>query len=71
MPIRVDYPIFVLILPLVAIGLILTRQRVLSLWGWRRDLSGGLRLVAATGFVLALAQPSLRVPFAPPSALGR
>src|SRR5712691_127946 len=61
MPIRVDYPIFLLILPLVAIGLVLTRQLVLSLWGWRRDLSGGLRLVAATGFVLALAQPSLRV----------
>src|SRR3982074_307067 len=39
----------------------LARQRVLSLWGWRRDLSGGLRFVAATGFAVALAQPSLRV----------
>jgi Ca-activated chloride channel family protein len=61
MPIRVDYPVFLLILPLVVVGLVLTRQRVLSLWGWRRDLSGGLRLVAATGFAVALAQPSLRV----------
>jgi Ca-activated chloride channel family protein len=61
MPIQLDYPVFLLIVPLVAIGVILTRQRVLSLWGWRRDLSGGLRLVAATGFAVALSQPSLRV----------
>ena len=61
MPLRIDYPIFLLILPLVVVGLIVTRRRVLSLWGWRRDLSGGLRFVAAAGFALALAQPSLRV----------
>jgi Ca-activated chloride channel homolog len=62
MPIRFDYPIFLALLPLVAAALILTRQRVLSLWGWRRDLSGALRLLAASGFALALAQPSLHVP---------
>ena len=62
MPIRLDYPVFLLILPLVVAAVVLTRQRVLSLWGWRRDLSGGLRLLAATGFAVALAQPSLRVP---------
>jgi Mg-chelatase subunit ChlD len=61
MPIRLDYPIFLLLLPLVVVGLMLTRQRVLSLWGWRRDLSAGLRFVAATGFAVALAQPGLRV----------
>jgi Ca-activated chloride channel homolog len=61
MPIRLDYPIFLLILPLVIVGLIVTRQHVLSLWGWRRELSGALRFVAATGFALALAQPSFRV----------
>jgi len=61
-PIRLDYPVFLLILPLVVAAVVLTRQRVLSLWGWRRDLSGGLRLLAATGFAVALAQPSLRVP---------
>src|SRR5438477_11086479 len=49
-------------LPIVVVGLVVTRQRVLSLWGWRRDLSGGLRLIAATGVALALAQPSWRVP---------
>ncbi|HEY0583024.1 MAG TPA: VWA domain-containing protein, partial [Chloroflexota bacterium] len=62
MPLRFDFPIFLPLLPLVIVGLILTRQRVLSLWGWRRDLSGGLRFLAATGFAMALAQPSLRVP---------
>src|SRR5437588_11908009 len=62
MPIRLDYPVFLLILPLVVAAVVLTRQRVLSLWGWRRDLSGGLRLAAATGFAVALSQPSLRVP---------
>jgi Mg-chelatase subunit ChlD len=62
MPIRLDYPVFLLIVPLAIAALILTRQRVLSLWGWRRDLSGALRLLAATGFAVALAQPSLRVP---------
>src|SRR5258708_3659305 len=62
MPIRLDYPIFLLALPLVVVALVATRQRVLSLWGWRRDLSAGLRLLAATGFAVALAQPALRVP---------
>src|SRR5258707_8100650 len=61
MPIQLDYPLFLLILPLVIAALIYTRRRVLSLWGWRRDLSGGLRLLAATGIAVALAQPSLRV----------
>jgi Ca-activated chloride channel homolog len=61
MPIRLDYPIFLVILPLAVMALVLTRQRVLSLWGWRRDLSGALRFIAATGFALALAQPSVRV----------
>ncbi len=61
LPVRLDYAAFLLLLPLVVVALLLTRQRVLSLWGWRRDLSGGLRFVAATGFALALAQPSLRV----------
>jgi Ca-activated chloride channel homolog len=61
MPIRLDYPIFLLILPLAIVAVVLTRQRVLSLWGWRRDLSGALRFIAATGFALALAQPSVRV----------
>ena len=61
MPVRVDYPVFLLLLPLVVVALILTRQRVLSLWGWRRDLSGGLRLLASIGFAVGLAQPSLRV----------
>jgi uncharacterized membrane protein len=61
MPVRLDYPILLLILPFAVAGVILTRQRLLSLWGWRRDLSGGLRLLAATGFAIALAQPSLRV----------
>jgi uncharacterized membrane protein len=62
MPIRLDYPVFLLALPLVVVALFATRQRVLSLWGWRRDLSAALRLVAATGFAVALAQPGLRVP---------
>src|SRR5712692_1445625 len=62
MPIRLDYPIFLLALPLVVVALFATRQRVLSLWGWRRDLSAALRLLAATGFAVALAQPGLRVP---------
>jgi Mg-chelatase subunit ChlD len=62
MPVRLDYPVFLLLLPLVIAAVILTRRRVLSLWGWRRDLSGGLRLIAATGFIVALAQPSWRVP---------
>src|SRR3979411_1661692 len=61
MPIRLDYPIFLLALPLVVVALVLTRQRVLSLWGWRRDLSAALRLLAASGFAVALAQPGLRV----------
>ena len=61
MPIRLEYPIFLLVLPLVVAALILTRRRVRSLWGWRRDLSGALRLLAAAGFVGALAQPGLRV----------
>lgn len=60
-PVRLDYPLFLLILPLVVVALVLTRRRVLSLWGWRRDLSGALRFIAAAGFVLALAQPSWRV----------
>src|SRR6266851_6163854 len=62
MPIRLDYPVFLLALPLVVVALFATRQRVLSLWGWRRDLSAGLRLLAATGFAVALAHPGLRVP---------
>src|SRR3979411_453145 len=62
MPIRLDYPVFLLALPLVVVALFATRQRVLSLWGWRRDLSAGLRFIAATGFAFALAQPGLRVP---------
>jgi Ca-activated chloride channel homolog len=62
MPIRLDYPVFLLALPLVVVALVVTRDRVLSLWGWRRDLSGGLRLLAATGFAMALAQPAIRVP---------
>ena len=62
MPIRLDYPVFLLALPIVVVGLVVTRDRVLSLWGWRRDLSGGLRLLAATGFAVALAQPAIRVP---------
>ena len=61
MPVRLDYPLFLLVLPLVVLAIVYTRQRVLSLWGWRRDLSGALRFLAATGFVVALAQPSLRV----------
>jgi Mg-chelatase subunit ChlD len=61
MPLRFEYPLFLLLIPLVVAGLVLTRQRVLSLWGWRRDLSGLLRLLAATGFAVALAQPSWRV----------
>ena len=48
--------IFLLILPLVVVALLYTRQRVLSLWGWRRDISGALRFIAASGFALALAQ---------------
>jgi Ca-activated chloride channel family protein len=59
---RLDYPLFLLILPVVVIAIVLSRRRVLSLWGWRRDLSGALRLLAASGFVLALSQPSWRVP---------
>jgi Mg-chelatase subunit ChlD len=62
MPVGLDYPVFLLILPLVVAAVYLTRQRVLSLWGWRRDLSGALRFVAATGFVVALAHPTLQVP---------
>src|SRR5260370_42505076 len=62
MPLRLEYPIFLLALPLVVVALLATRQRVLSLWGWRRDLSAGLRFVGATGFAFALAQPGLRVP---------
>ena len=62
MPIRLEYPVWLLALPLVVVALVLTRERVLSLWGWRRDVSGGLRLLAATGFAVALAQPSIRVP---------
>ena len=62
MPIRLDYPVFLLALPIVVVALVVTRDRVLSLWGWRRDLSGGLRLLAATGFAMALAQPAIRVP---------
>ena len=62
MPIRLEYPVWLLALPLVVVVLVLTRERVLSLWGWRRDVSGGLRLLAATGFAVALAQPSIRVP---------
>jgi Mg-chelatase subunit ChlD len=61
-PIRLDYPAWLLVLPFVVAALVLTRERVLSLWGWRRDVSGGLRLLAAAGFAVALAQPSLRVP---------
>jgi Ca-activated chloride channel homolog len=63
MPLSVDHPIFLLILPLVVAALMVTRRQVLvlSLWGWRRDLSGALRLLAATSFTVALAQPSLRV----------
>src|SRR2546423_13943330 len=61
MPIHLDYPLFLLALPLVVIAFVYTRRRVLSLWGWRRDLSGALRLLAATGFAVALAQPGLRV----------
>src|SRR5579872_4298116 len=62
MPLGLDYPVFLLILPLVVAAVILTRQRVLSLWGWRRDISGALRFLAATGFALALAHPTFRVP---------
>jgi Mg-chelatase subunit ChlD len=62
MPQRLDYPAFLVLVPVVLAAVIFTRRRVLSLWGWRRDLSGSLRLLAATGFILALAQPSWRVP---------
>src|ERR671933_978129 len=62
MPIRLEYPVFLLLLPFVVVALVVTRDHVLSLWGWRRDLSGGLRLLAATGFAVSLAQPSVRVP---------
>lgn len=62
MPIRLDYPIFLLVVPLAMTAVVLTRQRMLSLWGWRRDVSGALRLLAATGFALGLAQPGIRVP---------
>ena len=59
--VRLDAPLALLLIPLALLAVVLTRRRVLSLWGWRRDLSGALRLVAATGFALALAQPSWRV----------
>src|SRR5919199_4929314 len=62
MPIRLEYPVFLLLLPFVAVALVVMRDHVLSLWGWRRDLSGGLRLLAATGFAVSLAHPSMRVP---------
>lgn len=62
MPIRLDYPVFLLVVPLVVVAVVLTRERLLSLWGWRRDVSGALRLLAASGFALALAQPTVRVP---------
>lgn len=62
LPVRLDAPLFLLLIPLAIAAFIATRHRVLSLWGWRRDLSGGLRLLAATGFAFALAQPGLRVP---------
>lgn len=61
LPFRLDYPAFLLVLPLVALALVVSRRRVLSLWGWRRDISGALRLVGAAGIAFALAQPSLRV----------
>ena len=59
--VRLDYPAFLILLLLAVVGLVVTRQRVMSLWGWRRDLSLGLRLLASIGLVVALAQPSLRV----------
>jgi Ca-activated chloride channel family protein len=62
MPIRLDAPLWLLLVPLAVAAVIITRRRVLSLWGWRRDLSGGLRLLAACGFAVALAQPFVRVP---------
>src|SRR5260370_507215 len=37
MPIRLDYPVFLLALPLVVVALFATRQPVPSLWGWRRE----------------------------------
>jgi uncharacterized membrane protein len=62
MPLGLDYPLFLLIVPFVVAAVVFTRQRVLSLWGWRRDLSGALRFLAAAGFAVALAHPTLRVP---------
>ena len=61
LPLRLDGPLFLLLVPLTVVAVLATRHRVLSLWGWRRDLSGALRVLAASGFALALAQPSLRV----------
>jgi Mg-chelatase subunit ChlD len=62
MPVRLDAPLWLLLIPLALAAVVLSRSRVLSLWGWRRDLSGALRLVAATGFAVALAQPFVKVP---------
>jgi Ca-activated chloride channel homolog len=61
LPLRLDAPVWLLLVPLAVLAVLATRHRVLSLWGWRRDLSGALRVLAATGFAVALAQPSLRV----------
>ncbi len=59
---RLDYPWFLLLIGAAIVAVVVTRRRVLSLWGWRRDLSGALRLFAVTGLALALAQPTLKVP---------
>src|SRR5579864_5506358 len=61
MPLRLDAPWFLLLVPLAALAVFATRSRVLSLWGWRRDVSAVVRVFAVAGFALALAQPTLRV----------
>jgi len=61
MPVRLDAPGFLLLVPLALVAVLVSRNRVLSLWGWRRDVSAVLRVLAATGFAVALAQPSARV----------